>query len=195
MPTTKLPPTADELLARDMANPIYRFVPRERLVFWSKRCAVLLLDEWPLLFELAAVGYDHDSIGWFGNTRESYVEGLPILLRHLSIPHLEGTRSNIIRSLTVKEARGLVAKTMVQLLDENLATPLSSKYVIHDKELFPEALEQHSIDSYRFILINNLTVTADPSVTADIERLLLDERLHRWEKLLKRALSKSKKKL
>jgi hypothetical protein len=158
------------------------------------RLAAIYRDTWPMLQELAAVGYDRESIGWFVNTKDSYINALPILHKHLTLPHLIVTRGNLIRSLTVREARGIVAKTIVQLLDEHLSDSGWAKYDVADESLFPETRQQHSIDESRMELCNNLSVTADRSVHDDIVRLMQDSRLTRWHRELKAALSKSKKK-
>ncbi len=194
MPSRASPRTPEELLAKRLADPAYQGEPLARAQQRANRHAAIDRDSWPILQELAEVGYDHDSIGWFVNTRELYPTAIPILHKHLVLPHLVVTRGSLIRSLAVRDARGTVAKTIVQLLDEHLSEAGWAKYAVPDETYFPETSEQHSIDESRMELCTNLSVTADPSVHDDIVRLLGDPRLSRWSKYLKQALATSKKK-
>jgi len=194
MPSTPEPPTAESILQGYLADPAYRFVPHERLVRQSKRIAASRRDQWSILQELAAVGLDRDSLGWFVNTRDSYVAAIPVLLAHLRHPHLEATHSSIVRALTVKEARGIVDKRIAEMLAEFAEKGMQSEFIV-DSELFPQAREEHSIKEFIFVLLQNLSVTASAQTTADIEKLMLVPRLAPWKDYLLHALKKSKQRM
>jgi hypothetical protein len=191
MPSTPEPPTVESILHSYLADQAYRFVPHERLVRQSNRIAASLRDQWPILQELAAAGFDRDNLGWFVNTRESYVAAIPVLLAHLRQPHLESTQNSLVRALTVKEARGIVDKRIAEMLAEFVEKGIQSEFIV-DSELFPQAREEHSMQEFMFVLSQNLSVTASPQITGDIEKLLLMPRLAPFEKYLLHALKKSK---
>lgn len=96
------PINASELIAQLAADPEYQAKIREREAqlapVWERRHK----DEAPLVQELREAGFQVESVFDFVNTAEEYAEALPILIRHLDIPHERWIREGIIRALTIK---------------------------------------------------------------------------------------------
>ena len=96
------PMNAAELVAQLEADPEYQARMRkgeaELAPLWEQRRR----DEMPLVQELRKAGFQVESVYDFVNTREEYREALPILVRHLDVPHDPCIREGIIRSLTIK---------------------------------------------------------------------------------------------
>ncbi len=96
------PVTAGELVAQLEADPDYQARMQKRRAelapIWEQRRK----DEARLVEELRAAGFPVESVFDFVNTAEEYPEALPILVRHLDLPHDPCTRDGIIRALTIK---------------------------------------------------------------------------------------------
>ena len=73
-----------------------------------------------LLDELKAVGIEIESVYDLVNTKASYPEAIPILIRHVPKAYHERNKDGIIRALTVKEATG---KANAVLIAEYHKTP------------------------------------------------------------------------
>lgn len=96
------PVNAAEFVAQLEADPEYQARMRKREAelapIWERRRK----DEAPLVQELRQAGFQIESVFDFVNTAQEYRSALPILIRHLEIPHEPWIREGIIRSLTIK---------------------------------------------------------------------------------------------
>jgi hypothetical protein len=129
--------------------------------------AELKPEESPLLAELAEAGCIVNSISELVNTSGSYPEAVPVLTNYLSVARHPVLREMIARALTVREARGVAGR---QIVDE----------VMSQKDA--PGSEQ------RWALANALTVAADISLVDDIRELLADPRFEDVHERLKSTL-------
>lgn len=106
-----------------------------------------------LLKDLATVGLNVSSVYDLVNTRQSYPQGVPILITHLKKVNHPVMRQGIGRSLTVAEARGVAGQALINEI-------LSGKDPVGSEP--------------RWCLANALVVAADQNDKADIERMLAD---------------------
>lgn len=70
----------------------------------------------PMLDDLKKAGIQVNSVWDLVNTTETYPEGVPILIEHLSQPYNLRTKEGIVRALAVKDARGVAAEPLMQFL-------------------------------------------------------------------------------
>jgi|SRR5579885_2483013 len=168
----KKPMTAAEAMAILQSDPEWVRKAKERETRRKIIEAQLKAEERPILEELAAVGCKVDFISVLVNSSTSYPEAVPVLCKHLPLPYDPKIREAIARALTVREARGVAGGVILAELQRS-------------PEQSPPAL--------RWALANALTVTADPSLTEEIKKLLLDERFMDVHERLKLALKKSQK--
>ena len=106
--------TAAELIAKLEANPEYRKNKAERELQMSALCEFLAQDQADLVKEFRAAGYNVDSVDYFVNTREEYPKAIPILIRHLEVPHKLEIREGIVRALTVKYGGKAVEEALLR---------------------------------------------------------------------------------
>jgi len=110
---------------------------------------------------------DVHSVSDLVNTREPYPEAIPVLLHFLPKISAPGIKEGIVRALTVKEARGIAAR------------PLIEEFKKID---VPATLEEASKQgvaprlSLKWTIGNALSVVADASVSNEIVALVRDRR-------------------
>jgi hypothetical protein len=75
---------------------------------------------------LNSFGYNLNSVYDLVNTKESYPQLIPILIRYLNSNFSKRTIEGIVRALTVKEARGIGLP--MKLLDLYEKVPLDTEY-------------------------------------------------------------------
>lgn len=124
----------------------------------------------PLLNDLAAVGYTLGSVWDLVNTKVKYPLAIPVLVTHLSRPYHSKNLEGIARALTVAEARGGPAATILA-------------------ELQRRADDAES--DVRWALANALTVVGDASMVPKIEAMLNDSRYSTLKNILELALRES----
>jgi hypothetical protein len=146
--------TASESIVKRSSDP--ECVARDRAMDarLNELTEILKKDEMGLLQDLRSVGVSVSSVWDLVNTRISYTAALPILEKHLSIPHHARTIEGIVRALSIREAKGKAAQTMLAML-RNAGD--------HPGEV-------------RWALVNALTVTADVSMLNDLEAIAADVR-------------------
>lgn len=136
--------------------------------------------------ELAAVGVRVRSVWDLVNTGEPYPTGIPVLIRHLSLPYDDPTKEAIARALTVREARGIAAEALIEEFKRLPApeTTLGPKWAIgnalamvatkeHIEELLELALDKRHGPA-RSQLPRALGKFRTPAVKAALEQLLTD---------------------
>lgn len=106
--------TAGELIAKLEADPEFRRKKGEReaqmAVIFERRKK----DEAGLVAELRAAGYEVDSVYDFVNTEAEYPDAVPILIRHLDLPHESVIRGGIVRALTIKYGGAIVEEALLR---------------------------------------------------------------------------------
>ena len=113
---TRKPKTAAELLAELRQNP--EFVAREQLreAQNRQREEASRLEQAELLKELTDTGVRVKSVWDLVNTREKYLEAIPTLVRHLSLPYSAGVKEGIVRALTVDYAGSKALRELIREL-------------------------------------------------------------------------------
>ncbi len=142
--------TARQLLEALKRDPVYMRRKAERERRRALVAADLEMDESSLVAELADVGVAVRSVWDLVNTPGSYPAAIDVLARHLRSEHLPRTREGIARALTVKEARGIAGRSVLEALMRS------------------SRLDESEV---RWALANALTVIADQSLLSQIKRL------------------------
>lgn len=106
--------TAGELIAKLEADPEFRREKAEREAQMAALFERRKKDEGGLVAELRAAGYEVDSVYDFVNTRDEYRYALPVLIRHLDLPHEPVIRGGIIRALTIKYGGAAVETALLR---------------------------------------------------------------------------------
>lgn len=125
---------------------------------------------------------DVDSVAVLVNTRESYPEAIPVLLRFLCSEGFDLIKESIVRALTVKEARGIAARPLIEEFKRIDVPPKQprfegerDRYGLLIRELTPEERRLSSLWHLKWAIGNALSVVADESVTDEIVDLLSDK--------------------
>lgn len=130
-----------------------------------------LAEETPLREELHRLGFPVKWVWDFVNAKENYyLSAVPTLIDHLRRPYNDEIREGIVRSLAIKEARGVAGGAIVEVLGESGLS-----------------------DQLRWALANTLTMVADRSNCDGIKALLLTESNKDVAERLKRALKTAAK--
>jgi hypothetical protein len=169
--------TAREFIETLNHDPRYQAMMAEKEKRLTELKATLDADAKPLIEALAAVGRPVKSVWDLVNTTESYPEAIPVLVEHLPRPYHFRTREAIARALTVKEARGPTAHT-----------------VLAELKKMRETKDPHE-EGFHFALANALVKIGDMSMLKDIRQMLNDPQYgkHRMElERVIKAISKRK---
>ena len=97
--------TAKELVDELERDPIYRKRRAARDSATDKRAVEAVLDEAGLVRELGATGVHVDSVYDFVNDVITPLRAVPVLLRHLELPHIPAIREGLFRSLAYSHLR------------------------------------------------------------------------------------------
>ena len=97
--------TAKELVDELERDPIYRKRRAARDSATDKRAVEAVLDEAGLVRELGATGVHVDSVYDFVNDVITPLQAVPVLLRHLELPHMPSIREGLLRSLAYSHLR------------------------------------------------------------------------------------------
>jgi hypothetical protein len=108
--------TAEELMAELEADPEWVARRDERERFRRRRMAGYDRAAAPLKAELAAAGFDVESVADLYNERRHYEAAVPILLRWLPRIEHSAVKKSVVRALTVEWARPEAAPVMVEEL-------------------------------------------------------------------------------
>jgi hypothetical protein len=96
--------TAAELVAELATRPESRAKIQERQAMLAGIHERRRQDEAALVEELRLAGLEVSSVYDLVNTASPYPDAIPILIRHLELPHEKIIREGIIRALTIKNA-------------------------------------------------------------------------------------------
>ena len=186
--------TAFEFNEALKADAEYMRIQRERESERKARMKILNDEEKPLVDELKSAGHDVESAWDFVNTNENYYDVLPVLIKHLQLPYLDRNKEGIVRSLIMKEFRGVAGPYVLAELKkfENFNTEIkcSSRSVPQELKKF-EKIDRSNLIS---VFLSALQCLADRSMTADLEAMLDDEKYAPIRDVIEKAIRKSKKK-
>jgi hypothetical protein len=143
---------------------------------------LLAENERPIITALADIGCNVESVWDLVNSNSSYSHAIPVLVEHLGKPYYERTREGIVRALTVVEARGAVAR---QLLDELKRQPIAQRNLLVLESIETDILPKGDV---RWALANAMTVVADKSMVDEISALASDIRYADVKERLNKAL-------
>jgi hypothetical protein len=160
--------TAAELMARLQRDPDWVRQNEEREARFKTLEARLAAEEEPILADLAGVGHTVRSIWDLVNSSAGYPAAIPVLCGHLRGSYHPRILEGIVRALTVREARGVAAREMLDELKRRGDEPASE---------------------LRWALANALTITADRSMMEEITALLTDTRYEDVHERLRAALN------
>jgi HEAT repeat protein len=117
------------------------------------------------------------------NTPESYPEAIPILLHLLPEISEPKIKEGIVRALTVKEARGIAARPLIEEFKRIDVPPRipepegeRDRYGHLIRDYTPEERRLYNLSNLKWLIGNALSVVADESVTDEIVELLMDKR-------------------
>src|SRR2546427_10098759 len=97
--------TAKEFVDELQQDPVYRERSAAREAARDKRAVESVLDEADLVRELAGAGVHVDSVYDFLNDVITPLRAVPVLLRHLELPHIPAIREGLLRSLAYSHLR------------------------------------------------------------------------------------------
>jgi hypothetical protein len=138
---------------------------------WAEKAAKIHAEQELLVADLRRVGWQVNLVSDLMHTAESYPEAIPVLLNHFQRLYSEGTKEAIVRSLTVREARGIAGPAIIEALRNS----------------------QDNRQGYRWALANALTVVADRANREAIQELIEVEADSDVRERLKRALKTAAK--
>lgn len=124
-----------------------------------------------LVADLANIEIKVTSVWDLVNQPANYIAAIPILVRHLQLPYHPKIKEGIVRALTVKEARGVAGRA---ILNELKRTELSASEM-------------------RWLLANALRKTTDESMHDDLKKMIADAQYDDVRNILKSAVRNSKK--
>lgn len=126
----------------------------------------LEMEEQLIVAELADAGIQVASIWDLVNEKSSYAPAIPVLMRHLQLPHHLEIREGIARSLAVREAQGEAGRIILNELKKPIGNSLE----------------------LRWALANALTEAADQSMVGEIKELVENIHYKDVREVLKLAL-------
>jgi hypothetical protein len=142
-------------------------------------------DEKPLIYDLAKAGVSISSCWDLVNTNTSYKSAIPILIEHLSKPYHIKNKEGIVRALTVKEAKGIACRAII---DEYRKAPKDKVHycwtygnamaIIITAEYIDDVIEivqNESNGESRQMFVNALGKTKSLKAKGAIQRLLNDK--------------------
>ena len=91
--------TAKEFVEELERDPLYRERRAAREAATAKRAGEAVQDEASLVRELGIAGVYVDSVYDFVNDVVTPLQAVPVLLRHLDVPHIPAIREGLLRSL------------------------------------------------------------------------------------------------
>lgn len=204
--TTK-PKTAAALMAELRQNP--EFVAREQLreAQNRQREEASRIEQAELLKELNDIGIRIKTVWDLVNTREKYPAAIPILVRHVSLPHSTGVKEGIVRALTVDYAGSNALRELIREFEkQNDDSETSMKWVLGNaiatvaKSSDADTLVGLATDSSHG-RARNMIISALPLVVQDkieleavLRRLMRDERDENVREFARRAIKKLNKK-
>lgn len=161
--------TAAELMARLQSDPEWVRQDAERERLHREFDARLAVEEQPLLADLAEAGHKLRSVWDLVNTSKSYPTAVPVLLKHLGSSYHPRIDQGIVRALTVREARGIAGRAILDRLSAG-SDPIGSEI--------------------RWLLANALTVIADATLRDELKKLAADPAFEDVHERLRVALKK-----
>lgn len=171
----------DKVELTDSELALLRKINEARKLETKERAARLLVEQQPILQELAGIGYQVESLWDLIDSEEKYTNAIPILLKHLLLPYSDRTRDQLARALAVKEAR----PAWPVLVEQYCKTPIGTGLVAPgDTKELPLSAKSG--------LACALSVTVDESTMPTLISLIKDPAHGASRILLLSPLKKSK---
>jgi len=158
--------SAAELMSQLNGNSDFVCQKKGQEVRQNKIEAQLRAEEKPLLAALADAGVRVNSVWDLVNSKSNYGSALPVLANHLRLAYHPKIREGIARALTVKQARGIAGKVILN----ELKSPNDRNPEVH------------------WALANALAQVADISMIEEIKEMVADARYKDVHRILKLAL-------
>jgi hypothetical protein len=128
-------------------------------------------------------GMEVDGIDDLIHTAVPYPEAIPVLIQLLSEIGDPDMKEGVVRALTVKEARGIAARPLIEEFKRIDVPPRipepegeRDRYGHLIRDYTPEEIHLNRLWHLKWTIGNALSVVADESVTDEIVELLMDKR-------------------
>lgn len=141
----------------------------DREAVWEKR----RLDDLRVVQALRQAGVDVSSVYDLVNTKDPYPQAIPVLVSLLHEEMEDHIKEGVVRALTVKEARGIAAR------------PLIEEFLRNTDYQNPKAYP-----SLKWAICNALSEVADDTVFDELVALIRDRRHGKAREMLALALAK-----
>ena len=204
------PIIASELMAQLEKDPEYVLWRKRQDMYREEWTRMTRLDGVDMIKEIHEAGISISSVWDLVNTRDSYPEAISILIKHFNIPHHIAVFEGILRSLMVKEAKGIAGRTILDKLKSWADFPpypvpyfsesFDKSCLIDSEESYQAAFKQN-IKTTRWSMAYVLTMLAEKDMAPEIKELMEDDRylyerpmLEKIYKRLTRSKSSAKKK-
>lgn len=164
----------------------------------------------PLIIELNMHGFEVNSIWDLVNSKNKYLDAIPILLEHLTRDYSEKNKEGIVRSLSVKEAIGKVVPTLLNEYNKSEKNATSLRWAIgntiyttitknDEDQILPliQVVKNRVNGSSRQMFVSALGKFQSKEVESVLIDLLLDEEviIHTIEALGKMKSIKAKEEI
>ncbi|MGQ0627823.1 MAG: hypothetical protein ACT4PL_06955 [Phycisphaerales bacterium] len=167
------PREAGEFMEQLLKDPAYVAMRAKQDAERAAIDALLDADEASLLTDLRAVGEHVDSAYHYVNKTDAPPAAIPVLVKHLDIPHDPRVLDGIVRALTVKHARGAPARALLSRLLRS--TDPKEEFV-------------------RWSILNALTVCGDASMIPALEKFDWEAMIPSYrDRIVKEALRACKR--
>lgn len=120
-----------EIVREIESKPEYQKGRQDRLLSDERERLARREAERPVLEDLLRVGVKVETVWDLVNSRAPYPQAVPVLAKHLSDPSPIKNREALVRSLTVKEAKGVADDSLIELL-----TTLGPAKTYEENQLF-----------------------------------------------------------
>jgi hypothetical protein len=189
-----------EWWTRLQADPEFIARRREKDRIFEESAARWRAEEEPILAELHEVGLDVKSTWDLINTSTRHEEAIPILLKHLQLPHSDRIREGIARALAVPEARyawpTLIAEFknapmgvengILLCAKDGLAVALAATATDAVIEELIALAKDRSHGNYRLLLLSALRKSKNPLARQALDQLASDpdlaDEIASWKK-------------
>lgn len=147
-----------EILREIESKPEYQKGKQDRLLSDERERLSRREAEKPVLEDLSRVGVKVETVWDLVNSRTPYPQAVPVLAKHLAYPYPIKNREALVRSLIVKESKGVADEALVAML-----TSLEPAQTYEENQLF-------------WLIGNALAFAASPRSLPKIAALAKDDR-------------------
>jgi hypothetical protein len=131
--------TAAEAVALLQSDPEWVQKNEEREAQRKALEAQLKADEAPLVEALNNAGVQVSSVWDLVNSQSSYAAAIPVFAQHLKLPYHPKIVEGIARALTVKEARNLAGRALLERLQRTDAESAEMRWALPKESRFRQS--------------------------------------------------------